>query len=45
MLPIRVCDVGKPTPDYKRHSTTSLLAALEMAIAHITGTCKPRRRR
>lgn len=45
MLPMRVGDVEKRTHDYKRHGTTTLFAALEIATGKVTGAVKPKHRR
>ncbi|WP_353648229.1 IS630 family transposase [Nakamurella sp. A5-74] len=45
MLPVRVGDAEKRTHDYKRHGTTTLFAALEVATGQITGAVKPKHRR
>ena len=45
MLPMRVGDAEKRTHDYKRHGTTTLFAALEIATGHVTGAVKPKHRR
>ena len=45
MLPVRIGDVEKRTHDYKRHGTTTLFAALEIATGHVTGAVKPKHRR
>lgn len=45
MLPMRMGDVEKHTHDYKRHGTTTLFAALEVATGTVTGAVKPKRRR
>lgn len=45
MLPMRIGDVEKRTHDYKRHGTTTLFAALEIATGHVTGAVKPKHRR
>ena len=48
--PRRCCRCGQATPekrthDYKRHGTTTLFAALEIATGHVTGAVKPKHRR
>ena len=45
MLPMRIGDTEKRTHDYKRHGTTTLFAALEIATGHVTGAVKPQHRR
>lgn len=45
MLPMRRGDVEKRTHDYKRHGTTTLFAALEIATGHVTAAVKPKHRR
>lgn len=45
MLPMRVGDAEKRTHDYKRHGTTTLFAALEIATGQVTGAVKPKHRR
>ena len=45
MLPMRIGDAEKRTHDYKRHGTTTLFAALEVATGHVTGAVKPKHRR
>lgn len=45
MLPMRIGDVEKRTHDYKRHGTTTLFAALEVATGQVTGAVKPQHRR
>ncbi|MBS1906303.1 MAG: IS630 family transposase [Actinobacteria bacterium] len=45
MLPLRIGDAEKRTHDYKRHGTTTLFAALEIATGHVTGAVKPKHRR
>ena len=42
MLPLRPGFAERRTHDYKRHGTTTLFAALEIATGQITATCKPR---
>lgn len=36
--------ISKPTHDYKRHGTTALFAALEIATGQVTGELKPKHR-
>jgi transposase len=43
-LPIYPGRCGTMTHDYKRHGTTTLFAALEMAESKLIGTCMPRHR-
>ncbi|ATD73102.1 IS630 family transposase [Gordonia sp. 1D] len=45
MLPMRPGDVERRTHDYKRHGTTTLFAALEIATGHVTAAVKPKHRR
>lgn len=45
MLPMRLGDNEKVTHDYKRHGTTTLFAALEIATGQVTGAVKPKHRR
>lgn len=45
MLPMRIGDAEKHTHDYKRHGTTTLFAALEVATGTVTGAVKPKHRR
>ena len=44
MLPLRPGQVARRTHDYKRHATTSLFAALDIATGHVIGRCYPRHR-
>jgi len=44
MLPLRPGQVERQTYDYKRHGTTSLFAALNVATGHVIGRCYPRHR-
>lgn len=44
MLPFRPGQVERQTHDYKRHGTTSLFAALDIATGHVIGRCYPRHR-
>lgn len=44
MLPMRTGSVERRTHDYKRHGTTTLFAALNIATGRVTGACKPRHR-
>ena len=44
MLPMRPGQPARQTHDYKRHGTTSLFAALDIATAHVIGRCYPRHR-
>ena len=41
MLPIRLGRVAQRTHDYKRHGTTSLFAALDIATGRVIGKCFP----
>lgn len=45
MLPMRIGDAEKRTHDYKRHGTSTLFAALEIATGTVTGAVKPKHRR
>ena len=40
-LPIKPGEAQRMTHDYKRHGTTSLYAALEIATGEVTGACYP----
>ena len=42
MLPLQPGKIARGTPDYTRHGTTTLFAALEIATGKVTTTCKPR---
>jgi len=44
MLPMRPGQIAKRTHDYKRHGTTSLFAALDIATGKVIGQCYPRHR-
>ena len=44
MLPLRPGLPQRRTHDYKRHGTTTLFAALEIATGKVTAACKPRHR-
>lgn len=44
MLPMRPGDPERRTHDYKRHGTTTLFAALNLATAEVVGTCMKRHR-
>ncbi len=44
MLPLRPGQAARRTHDYKRHGTTSLFAALDIATGHVIGRCYPRHR-
>ena len=44
MLPMRPGQVERRTHDYKRHGTTSLFAALDIATGAVIGRCYPRHR-
>ncbi len=44
MLPMRPGQVARRTHDYKRHGTTSLFAALDIATGLVIGKCFPRHR-
>jgi transposase len=44
MLPMRLGQAARRSHDYKRHGTTSLFAALDIATGHVIGKCYGRRR-
>jgi transposase len=44
VLPMRPGRPERQTHDYKRHGTTTLFAALEIATGKVTDACKPRHR-
>ncbi|WP_442778940.1 IS630 family transposase [Dietzia sp. SL131] len=44
MLPMRTGSIERHTHDYKRHGTTTLFAALDIATGHVTGAVKPKHR-
>lgn len=44
LLPMRPGQVERHTHDYKRHGTTSLFAALNVASGQVIGQCLPRHR-
>jgi len=44
MLPMRPGLPARRTHDYKRHGTSTLFAALDIATGKVTGACKPRHR-
>jgi transposase len=44
LLPLRPGQVERRTHDYKRHGTTSLFAALDVAAGNVIGRCFPRHR-
>jgi transposase len=44
MLPMQPGLPERRTHDYKRHGTSTLFAALEIATGQVTGACKPRHR-
>ena len=44
MLPLAPGLPARRTHDYKRHGTSTLFAALEIATGKVTGACKPRHR-
>lgn len=44
LLPMRLGQVERRSHDYKRHGTTSLFAALDVATGKIIGQCFPRHR-
>ena len=43
-LPLRSGQVRTHTHDYKRHGTTTLFAALNIAVGEVIGSCQPRHR-
>ena len=43
-LPLKKGRAGTMTHDYKRHGTTTLFAALDMATGHVIHDCMPRHR-
>ncbi len=43
-LPLKKGRAGTMTHDYKRHGTTTLFAALDMATGHVVHDCMPRHR-
>jgi transposase len=43
-LPLRPGGAERRTHDYRRHGTTSLYAALEVATGRVLGECRPRHR-
>lgn len=43
-LPLKKGRLGTMTHDYKRHGTTTLFAALEVATGKVIGSCKPQHR-
>jgi transposase len=44
MLPMRPGQIARRSHDYKRHGTTSLFAALNIATGHVIGKCYGRHR-
>lgn len=44
MLPLRPGQAARRSHDYKRHGTTSLFAALDIATGQVIGKCFPRHR-
>jgi transposase len=44
MLPMQPGLPARRTHDYKRHGTSTLFAALEIATGRVTGACRPRHR-
>jgi len=44
LLPMRPGQPARRSHDYKRHGTTSLFAALDIATGHVIGKCYPRHR-
>jgi len=45
MLPMKPGQIERRTHDYKRHGTSTLFAALNIATGQLTGAVKPRHRR
>jgi transposase len=44
LLPLRPGQAERRTPDYERHGTTTLFAALNVATGNVIGKCYPRHR-
>ena len=44
VLPLRPGQAERRTPDYERHGTTTLFAALNIATGNVIGKCYPRHR-
>jgi transposase len=44
LLPMTPGKIERGTPDYVRHGTTTLFAALNVATGRVTSACKPRHR-
>lgn len=44
ILPLRPGQAERRTPDYERHGTTTLFAALNVATGNVIGKCYPRHR-
>jgi transposase len=44
VLPLRPGQAERRTPDYERHGTTTLFAALNVATGNVIGKCYPRHR-
>ena len=44
LLPLRPGQAERRTPDYERHGTTTLFAALDVATGNVIGKCYPRHR-
>ncbi len=44
LLPLRPGQAERRTPDYERHGTTTLFAALNVATGNVIGQCHPRHR-
>jgi len=44
LLPLATGKIARVTPDYTRHGTTTLFAALNTATGQVTTACKPRHR-
>ena len=44
LLPMSVAQLERGTPEYQRHGTTSLFAALNVATGHVIGKCYRRHR-
>ena len=44
LLPLRPGQAERRTPDYQRHGTTTLFAALDVSTGNVIGECYPRHR-
>lgn len=44
VLPMRPGQIERGTPEYRRHGTTTLFAALDVATGNVIGECLPRHR-